>query len=482
MQQVRARNYRHTSADLGDEQSGRMVVVLALLVAAMNGWWIYTLAWLFGAVFLSTVNYFPLPSPILLSLAQFSAWGLAYLLRHKARLPLNMALALAGLAGLPVALAITALAIPPIDGISGDWIAISVYAILVCLLLWFQGIYYFREGLGFNNIYLAFRLELLIMGITVLLTALIFDAGGYYLWTELGSTTLWAFAWSLAALAISNQLIIRDQFGRTGGGSSRFLLLAISIGGVLLIGSIAGLFGGQDFLTLLGRLMRGFLLLIATGVYTIFYLLYMAVAWLASLLGIGGALEPFTRALSPPTHMSPLAEGISIWVAIGLVIVVAFRWINRQMRDAGLKVKLEDGVEREGLDSMDLLQRQSTDWLNRLASLFRFGSGDEYEDDLQPLLNKPEWAATVAIRRLYMRLESAATTAGHPRAPGQTPAEFLAMLASSIPQHRAELSQISTAYIEARYAPRPASELRASAASDAYKRLEPSLKTVPRSA
>ncbi|MDQ5824265.1 MAG: DUF4129 domain-containing protein [Chloroflexota bacterium] len=454
-------------------------LALPLLLAAMDGCWIYAVAWLLSATLLSNIDFLPVPAPLLLGACEFAAWGLASALQARTRLPVRAVQVLVGIVGLPVSVAAGAFTIASVMGLSSDWLSVGAYGIVVSLLLWALGVYRSAENLDFNAAYWAFRIAVVLLGTVVLLTALLYDAGGDFLWLELGGTVLWFFAWALAALAAGNRAVVQGQFGRTSMGRSGFFVLLASVGGVLVVGSFAGLFGGQNLLSTFEKLIRGMLALVGTGLYSIFYFVSLVVVQLASLVGLGPGLASFRDLLesNPPTNMSPQVQAISTGVAAVLLAVAAVWLAGRQLRNPRRKrTRLDGDIEREDLGSLELLQRQSSGWLKRLTSRLRPAARVDYLDDLGALLGKPEWSGTVSIRRIYGRLEAAASRMGHPRKPGQTPLEYQSVLASAISEHRPEITEITSAYVQSRYSARPASEGAARSVAEAWKRLEPSMK------
>ncbi|MDQ3928337.1 MAG: DUF4129 domain-containing protein, partial [Chloroflexota bacterium] len=391
--------------------------------------------------------------------------------------------ALVGLLGLPACMAAAAFTVSSVTGFSSDWAGVGAYAILVSLVMWGLGVYRSSIDLDFNAAYWAFRIGVVLLGAVVLLAAVLYDAGGDFLWLELGGTVLWFFAWALAALAAGNRAVVQGQFGRTSMGRSGFFLLLASVGGVLVVGSFAGLFGGQNLLATFEKLIRGLLALVGMGLYSGFYLVALVLVQLTSLVGLGQTVASFRSALesSPPTNMSPQAQAISTGAAAVLLAVLAVWAGGRQLRNVGRRrTRFEGDVEREDLGSLELLQRQSSGWLKRLTSRFRPATNVDYLDDLGALLGKPEWSNTVSIRRIYARLEMAASKIGYPRRPGQTPLEYQSILASAISAHRPEITEITSAYVQSRYSPRPASESAARSVAEAWKRLEPSIKSAPK--
>ena len=67
------------------------------------------------------------------------------------------------------------------------------------------------------------------------------------------------------------------------------------------------------------------------------------------------------------------------------------------------------------------------------------------------------------VEYFYLSLCERAAQLGHPRPPGVTPAEYETMLRESLPIVDPELSQVTEAFVEARYGPHPTTQSRVSA-------------------
>jgi hypothetical protein len=176
--------------------------------------------------------------------------------------------------------------------------------------------------------------------------------------------------------------------------------------------------------------------------------------------------------------MSPELQTLFMVIAAVLVVVVAVylmtRWLRRTRPN---RLQAED-EERNGFGSWSLLLSQLRTWLRRLLARFRKpvpAPIAAQEDDLAVLRDRPEWVGTLSVRQIYARLLKLAGSAGYPRASYQTPAEYLRLLSGALPDLRSELSDITAAYVEARYGPMPASQAAVQAATVAWRRAEPML-------
>jgi hypothetical protein len=125
---------------------------------------------------------------------------------------------------------------------------------------------------------------------------------------------------------------------------------------------------------------------------------------------------------------------------------------------------------------------QMRDWLRALWARLRrakAAEGEQPEDELAALRGRPEWSGTLSIREIYALLQKRAALLGYPRARHQTPIEYLAILSTALPNLRADLRAVTTAYIQARYGPLPASGPIVTTATQAWQRMESQLVAAP---
>ncbi len=142
---------------------------------------------------------------------------------------------------------------------------------------------------------------------------------------------------------------------------------------------------------------------------------------------------------------------IIVLIVIALILLVALM-IGRLYRRTTLQqhnAQRADDVENE--------QTNADNLLNRL--LRRFG-----------LLQ--DWRTALSIRRIYHKMERAATASGYPRSEAETPYEYLDTLAPVWPDHRAETKQITQAYVRVRYGEVPESKEELDGIRAAWARLE----------
>ncbi|MEO5952890.1 MAG: DUF4129 domain-containing protein, partial [Chloroflexia bacterium] len=163
-------------------------------------------------------------------------------------------------------------------------------------------------------------------------------------------------------------------------------------------------------------------------------------------------------------------------VIAGLLVTAAilyflFRWLS--VRRTHQNIAVEEEHERFG--SWALLLAQLRELWDRLLGRFRKPIAAEApveEDDLALLQGRADMVGTLTIRQIYARLLSNARKAGYPRAPQQTPNEYLRVLVGVLPDIRSDLEAITSAYLEARYSPYPASTMSVNSANEAWRHIE----------
>lgn len=82
------------------------------------------------------------------------------------------------------------------------------------------------------------------------------------------------------------------------------------------------------------------------------------------------------------------------------------------------------------------------------------------------------WRTAASIRRIYQQMSQAAAASGFPRATAETPYEYLTTLATAWPDHTAETSLITQAYVNIRYGELPETQEELNQIQAAWKRLE----------
>ena len=470
---------------------------LPVCLAAMDACSLYAVAWLFSTIVLSAVALFPVPEPPMLAGLELAAWWFTRLVLDRTKLAGGSAQLLVGVAGVAACVLVTVF-LNPFGTLSVNrWVATAIYGLLVSLLSWGIGGYRASERPDFGSAYATFRLGLVVVSLAAFMASLLAGNRISTIWASLGGLAVFFFAWSLAALALGNREVVRAE---SGDARTRFWgpVLVVSMAVILLLGTGTGTFGAQNLVSLAQQAIGGALLLVGMLIYWVLY----AIFWLMSLVQIRPhlphqsnvtptptpapqATSDWLRQLqqnwdnSTPDRMSPALQALFMAVAALLIVLVVAWMLSRGVRRTGRERVKNNDEERESLGSWALLVAQLRAFVQRLlARLFPGKQAPEAqaEDDLALLRGRPELTGTLSVRQIYARLQWLAASAGYPRAPQQTPAEYLGVLAGAMPAISGDLGVITSAYMEARYGPLPATAPSVEAATTAWQRAEATLK------
>ena len=467
--------------------------LLLALVVAMDACWIYVAA---SAGHMALFRPLPeirgVPEPLILAGIEGMALLLSALLTQWERLPLGVARGLLGVGGLGTVGGFLLYSYPPSQGRPLiEWLIIVSYVTTILLIVWGLGSARFSDRVTFTDVYNVFRNGLVIMGVGVLLGSLLGPRGARML-EEMGAVPVWFFLWSLAALGVANRELVREESGgASGGGGIWNLTIGVSMGLVMAVGALTGALTVDSIVQATRGVFVVFVLAVifpffiaATVIFSIIAAIFPDVN-LTGLLGPAEGVSP-----SPPvqgtqlveTQRTPLRElpfdvvGVATWVLVALAIVAVLLLASRGLRRARGKRAQRPGQDRESLGSWPLLGRQMRDWLNSLwARARRQEAVSEPVDGLAGLRGRPEWSGTLSVREMYALLQKRAAAIGHPRATHQTPSEYLRTLQTALPDLAPHLVPITSAYIQARYGPLPASGSAVQAATRAWERAEPLL-------
>ncbi len=465
----------------------------AFFLSLLDGSGVYILAWIFNSVFLSRTLQFSVPQPLLLGLLEFGGLALVTYLIRRTRLNDSLLRVVAGAVGVAVAL-VTALAYTPIDwqNINNLFFIPLVYIGVLVLFVWGLGGYRASEPDEYERAYLHFRLELTAIALLVILTTLVMRDSIDTLWTGVWGAVLLFFGSGLAALALGNRETVRRETGETSFRSWAGLLVA-SVGIILLLGILGQGLGTGDVVATIQSGVVAVLSAVGGLLYAFMYI----VVWPLSFCGLGlrfGSDQPKPQPTPGPTQQpsfleqfqqqnqgfDPLnipSEWQAFFIVLAALLIVAavlfftLRWLktSRQDRDELFE------EEHEHFGSWALFLAQLRALFERLFGRFRKPAPESAHaevDDLAALQGRADMAGTLTIRQIYARLLRQARDAGHPRLPQQTPSEYLRVLSRDLPDLRPDLEAITSAYLDARYSPYPASSLAANMANEAWRHIE----------
>ena len=337
----------------------------------------------------------------------------------------------------------------------GGWLAM-----MGLVYLWARAIHLARRSTSAESVGFSFRAGVLLLVLVALFARL-------FIQQDISAFVLPYFFFSLVAVALARIDEVQLQPNSSPAGFSGFWIgwTVAGVAGLVLLGMlVAAFFGGGGLAQVLVWLSP---VLIAVQVVFVALgaLLLLLVEGLLDLLSID--LEGFGQGLretlqrlgelfvlppaQPPAGANPATRPVilavaQVAVAVGIPLaiiglVLLFTWYRQR------RAQQEDGAEaRESLLSASAVARNvramlqaGLDRLGEFAGLVdRFGLGSRF-------------LAAVSVRRIYANLLRLAKDAGYPRAPSQTPYEYLGTLYHALPGSEADVQVITEAYVNAHY-------------------------------
>jgi hypothetical protein len=357
----------------------------------------------------------------------------------------------------------------------GGWLAM-----MGLVYLWARALHLARRSTSAESVGFSFRAGVVLF-IVVALFARLFTR------QDISAFVLPYFFFSLVAVALARVEEIQLQPNSSQAGYSGFWIgwtLAGVAGLVLLATVVAAFFRGGGLAQVLVWLAP--VLVVVQVVFVgLAALLLMLLEGLLNLFSID--LEVFGQGLrealqrlgevfvlfpmAPPNDADPATRPVilgimQVVIAVGIPLVLVglvllFTWYRQR------RARREEGEEdRESLLSAGAVARNvramlqaGIDRLGELAGLAdRFGLGSRF-------------LAAVSVRRIYANLVRFARDAGYPRAPSQTPYEYLGTLNQALPGSEADVQVITEAYVNAHYGQVPDTREELQRIRDAWERV-----------
>ncbi|MCA9872708.1 MAG: DUF4129 domain-containing protein [Anaerolineales bacterium] len=345
---------------------------------------------------------------------------------------------------------------------------------LLIAFVWWRGLR--LAGKTFTIAGAGLRLR---VGGLILAPLVIWFGNGRVTWSLAPFILLFFLAGLTAVALIRAEEVEQAKTGRSASLDPRWVtavfLAALLI--VLAASLLALLVAGDPALAAVSWLAPLWAALYAGGtvvINTLFYLilpLFKFIGWLVELLIAW--LTPLMARLSTPTptptlgpldfplevtRTAPTAvfgstgpKLITLLLMIAVVLLVTLA-LGRLYRRAEL-------AERESAQTSTPLERPAGD----------DGLGRRLLQRLGLLRN---WRTAASIRRIYQQMCQAAGASGYPRAPAETPFEYLATLALAWPELTSESQLITQAYVKVRYGELPETRAELEQIQAAWKRLE----------
>ncbi len=281
--------------------------------------------------------------------------------------------------------------------------------------------------------------------------------------------TLVYFTTGLSALALSSfEHSRRLQKEATGIwlALNRYWLATTAgvIGGLLGIGLIVTALVAPESFAYFGALLRPvsdalatylepFLLILALILALMAAPIFWLVEWLRQFMSTGPPPTPTPEALATPGPPStPEAagntavilgnRGLFTLVALGVFIVLIWFALRRFLSQPNA----EADETRESIVSFELMMGQ----LKKLFSRRRPAGAARPLPPYLPLTGPPDDPRLI-VRRAYQALLAWAQTLRPPRAPGQTPSQYAAVLTLAVPEGEEAIAALTDAYVRVRY-------------------------------
>ncbi len=335
---------------------------------------------------------------------------------------------------------------------------IPMYDVLVFLLvltLWWRGLVLAQRNLDSVSVAYRFRLNLVILALTILVSGSIFDWPYHHF--------VFAFFFvSLMGIALARA----DEMGEQYGGSrSPFrlawltTLMAAGLTVLLLASGLAALLTNENLGLILVPLLHVLRFVLLGMVYV--------VAWVAQLLlvplmalfgrqGVGEAISEFVEHMMPREDITREIQSEVVTVApeqmavirtVGIILglLLLLLLVITSLRRLRERSNRQLNEVRESVWEEASLRRGLADWLRQGHRRF-----DQAMTGLnRALLNR--FLAAMTIRRIYAHLGAVAKDRGYPRAGHETPYEYLPTLERSFPGHHDDLVRITEAYVAVHY-------------------------------
>lgn len=337
----------------------------------------------------------------------------------------------------------------------GNAIPATFLLIIISAVLWARGLA--ADWTDHEEIWRAFALGVLVFGFLILLPGRTGTDASLSLGRSVMSFLLTGLL-ALALLAALDVLSIQQPFGRRAAGLNRYWLSAVVLAlvAIVFLGWLLGQILAPDAVAQfvrwfdpLRRFIGQVLSFALTGIVYVVFLALMAIFRLVS-RWIGQPDPDTAQAMQDAEDLFREAEegtrSLSLSPELRLILVLLFLslgalslfWLAWRQRRRQIG---RDGVveERQSIGSLDLLLDQLGKLLKRLPPVEPFL-------DLSSIVGPRR-----AIRLLYQHILAAAKSAGHPRAPGQTPSSYENSLSRVLPAQRSDLQTLTEAYLAARY-------------------------------
>ena len=348
-----------------------------------------------------------------------------------------------------------------------------MFALLAGFYLWWRGTSLSRSPLDSEDIYTPFLIELATLVFLIILWVYSFkNEAGQNLTTDIGIYIAGFFFFGLAALALSNLVVVQERMKIKGESSKNFgrrwltIILSV-IGGIFLISiGFASIFSTQ-FLGAVGRFLNGvsnvygnFVYYLLLGIGFLVEWIYYAVEWLINLLIHRKPPKPPQSVdLGNPNNSQKATRGsispqvilILKWTVLVLVLLVVIFLIIRAVRRRR-RIQTRDDLEEEH-ESLWSWGGFKSDIVLFFKMLFQRFKRKAKPVTAAALNWQPEEDIKhrLSIREIYQHLLWQGARLRIPREGYETPSEYARRLGHAVPDGREPLNEITNLYIGVRY-------------------------------
>ena len=330
----------------------------------------------------------------------------------------------------------------------------DVILFLLVLFLWWRGLVLAQCRLESDTVVSRFRLGLVMLAVTTLV-------GGFVLPSPPYQFVFAYFFVSLLGIALARAEEVEQQHGGSQSpfGLSWFAtLVTASLVVLLLAAGVATVLTGEN----VSRFIEPVWMTLRNVLTVLTYILVYVGAWIAGLVAtilrnVFGELDltKLQRLVTPP-EAGPLVEPgeapftpeqLALARAVGVVggVLLVLLGIAFSLRRLRARAERRRDDERESVWDGAHLRRGLRDLLRQGRHRL-----DEAAAALSDALRGRLFAA-LTIRRIYAHVGALAAELGFPRAPYQTPYEYLPALERAFPGSREEVARITEAYVAAHY-------------------------------
>jgi len=331
----------------------------------------------------------------------------------------------------------------------------DVIVFLAVLFLWWRGLVLAQRQLDGESVAFRFRLGLVMLAVTTVLGGSVLPWPYYYF------VFLFFFA-SLLGIALARAEDVGQQYGGSQSPFGFGWMVTLSLASLvvlLLAAGVAALLTGENIGLLLVPALQVLRIVLFGLVYVLAWVAQVVIVPLLAffqLYELGRALEEISSRMVPPEEPEMemqfqeslfTPEQLVVARVVGIVggVLVLVVLVALSLRRLRARAEQRRGEERESV-------WEGADLQSGLRDLLRQGRRrlDEAAAALSHSL-VDQFFAALTIRRIYAHVGALAAERGYPRAPHETPYEYLPILEQAFPTSREEVACITEAYVAVHY-------------------------------